>query len=163
MRKILGLFIVLILLLCAHTVLAESTGVMNHAEFDAAPLDSVVTVETYVQAYLAWNEDYVSAYAQGPDGAYFICRMAYSFNDFDYMMPGAKIRVTGTKVVSAGQVQISDASFEFVEGTPFYATARDVTSLLGTDGLQQYMNEFVSFKDLTVVPSYPEGSDEETA
>ena len=163
MRKILGLFIVLLILFCAQTVLAETGAVMSHSEFDAAPLDSTVTVETYVQAYLNWEEDYVSAYAQGPDGVYYISQMAYSPYDSYYMEPGVKICVTGTKTVSAGRIQISDATFEFAGGDPFIAAARDVTGLLGTDGLQQYMNEFVLIEGLTVVPSSPEGSDEETA
>ena len=43
-----------------------------------------------------------------------------------------------------------DATFEFVEGDEFIADALDVTDMLGTDGLIDHQNQFVTLKGMTV-------------
>ena len=66
------------------------------------------------------------------------------------MVPGTKIRVTGDKGEWAGEVEIMNGTFEFVEGESFIAEATDVTELLGTEELIAHQNEFVSFTGLTI-------------
>ena len=124
--------------------------VMTHEEFMAAELESIVTVETYVQATQSWWDNKITVYCQGPDGAYFLYEMACSEEDAAKLVPGTKIRVTGYKGEWAGEVEIMDGTFEFVEGDTYIAEALDVTALLGTDELINYQNQFVSFKGLTI-------------
>ncbi len=76
--------------------------VMTHAEFDAAAVDSPVTVETYIQARQGWWEKdgvgVATFYTQADDGAYFLYNMPCSKEDYDSMLvEGAKIRVSGYK------------------------------------------------------------------
>ena len=130
---------------------AEAPAVMDHAAYAAAELESPVVVETYVQAHQAWYEGNVTVYAQSPDGAYFIYNMACSEEDAAKLVPGTKIRVEGYKGEWAGEVEIMDATFTFLEGDPFIAEAEDVTAKLGTDDLIGCQNELVCFKGLTVV------------
>ena len=56
--------------------------VMTHAEFDAAAVDSPVTVETYIQAAQGWWEKdgvgVATFYTQADDGAYFLYNMPCS-------------------------------------------------------------------------------------
>lgn len=127
----------------------KSEGVMTYAEYIAAELDTEVVVETYVQAKQAWWDNKVTVYSQDKDGAYFLYNMVCSEADNALLEIGTKIRVTGFKAEWSGEVEISDATFEILEGS-FIAEARDVTSLLGTDELIKHQNEFVSFKGLTV-------------
>lgn len=127
-------------------------GVMSHAEYIAAELDSQVVVETYVQAKQSWWEDKATVYSQDEDGAYFLYNMACSEEDYAKLTQGTKIRVTGYKSEWAGEVEIVDATFEIIDGN-FVATAEDVTALLGTDELINHQNEFVSFKGMTVEAS----------
>ncbi|MBQ8638500.1 MAG: hypothetical protein IJ468_04970, partial [Lachnospiraceae bacterium] len=62
-----------------------------------------------------------------------------------------KIKVTGYKGEWSGEIEIMDATFEFVEGADeFIAEPKDVTDLLGTDELIDSQNQLVSFKGLTV-------------
>ena len=124
---------------------------MTHEEFMAADLESIVTVETYVQATQSWWEDKITVYCQSPDGAYFLYELACSEEDAAKLVPGTKILVTGDKGEWAGEVEIMNGTFEFVEGgDTWIAEAVDVTELLGTEELIAHQNELVSFTGLTV-------------
>ena len=124
---------------------------MTHADYMAAALDDQVVVETYVQGNQSWLEDKITVYCQSPDGAYFLYELACSKEDAVKLVPGAKIRVTGYKAEWAGEVEIIDGTFEFVEdGDTFVAEALDVTDLLTSDALIDHQNELVSFKGMTV-------------
>ena len=136
--------------------------VMTHAEFDAAAVDSPVTVETYIQARQGWWEKdgvgVATFYTQADDGAYFLYNMPCSKEDYDSMLvEGAKIRVSGYKAEWSGEVEIIDATCELLEGTKVY-DALDVTSLLGSDELIQHQNEKVAFKGMTVAASNDAGA-----
>lgn len=128
----------------------ETTGVMSFAEYAAAELDTEVTVETYVQAKQSWWDNKATVYGQSEEGAVFMYNMACSEEDYEKLLPGTKIRVNGFKSAWEGEVEIIDATFEILEGN-FIAQATDVTALLGTEELIAHQNEFVSFKDMTIV------------
>ena len=170
MKKILALVMALALVVCSAAALAEEVKILTHEEYlayvapegdeEAAP----ITVETYVQAHQSWWDNKVSVYAQSEDGAYFIYNMTCSQEDAEKLVPGTKIRVTGYKGEWAGEIEfVEGATFEFVDGDPFVAEAEDHTEFLGTDELINHMNEFVTFKGLTVAPSKIEGDDKEYA
>lgn len=131
-------------------VAGKSEGVMTYAEYDAAALDSEVTVETYVQNKQGWWEDKATLYTQDEEGGYFIYNMPISQEDYDKLVPGTKIKVKGYKSEWSGEIEITEATFEIEEGS-YIATAEDVTALLGSDDLVKNQNKFVAFKDLTIV------------
>ena len=128
-----------------------SEGVMSHADYVAAELDTPVTVETYVQATQSWWDDKITIYAQSPDGAYFIYNAACSEADAALLVPGTKIRVSGYKSEWSGEVEIVDATLEILSGS-YIAQPFDVTSFLGVPALADYQNELVSFTGMTVAP-----------
>ena len=127
----------------------KSEGVMTYAEYVAAPLDSEVVIEAYVQAKQSWWEDKATVYTQDQDGAYFVYNMACTEEDYAKLTPGTKIKVTGYKAEWSGEVEIIDATFEIEDGS-YVAEAQDVTALLGKDELIDHQNKFVSFKGMTV-------------
>ena len=129
---------------------AKSEGVMTYAEYAAAEMNSEVVIEAYVQATQSWWDNKITVYAQDPDGAYFIYELACSEADAAKLTKGAKIRVTGYKGTWAGEIEIMDATFEFVTDGTWVAEATDVTALLGTDTLIDHQNKFVAFKGLTI-------------
>ena len=135
----------------------KSEGVMTYEEYMAAPLDSEVVIETYVQAKQSWWDDQATVYSQDKDGAYFLYNMACSEEDYEKLVPGTKIKVTGYKSEWSGEVEVTDAVFEIEDGS-YVAEAEDVTSLLGTDELIDHQNQFVSFKGLEVVASIDEAN-----
>ena len=140
----------------------KSEGVMTHTEYIAAELETQVVVETYVQAKQSWWDDKATVYSQDRDGAYFLYNMACSNDDYAKLEKGTKIKVTGYKSEWSGEVEIIDATFEILSGS-FIATARDVTSMLGTDALINHQNEFVAFKGLTVEAAGKNDSGEDVA
>lgn len=168
MKKIIALLLVVCMVVCfaacgkkaetpADTKATEATKaddaekkVMTHAEYVDADMDAEVTVETYVQATQSWWEDKITVYCQSQDGAYFAYELKCSEEDSKKLVPGTKIRITGTKGEWEGEVEIMDGTFEFVEGDTFVAEAYDVTDLLGTEELIEHQNEKVAFKGLTV-------------
>ena len=128
-----------------------ATAVMSHEEYMAAELDTAVTIETYVQGHQSWWDNKVTVYCQSPDGAYFLYELACSEEDAAKLVPGTKILVNGYKGEWAGQVEVMDGTFEFVEGgDTWIAEATDVTELLGTEELINHQNEFVAFNGMTV-------------
>ena len=135
----------------------EEVKVMSYAEFLAAEVDAPVVVETYVQAHQSWWDNKVTVYCQDPDGAYFLYEMACSEADAEKLDPGTKIRVTGFKGEWAGEVEIVDATFEFLDGDYYEATWEDITHLLGTDEMIDYQNKMVAFSDMIVV-DYGDGN-----
>ena len=156
MKRTLGVVLAMVLALsvvgCGKTASgdAKSEGVMTYAEYAAAELDSEVVVETYVQAKQSWWDNKATFYTQDQDGGYFIYEMACSEEDYDKLVPGTKIKVSGVKSEWSGEVEIVDATYEIEDGN-YVATAKDATSLLGKDELINSQNKLVSFKDMTVV------------
>ncbi|MBR5800383.1 MAG: hypothetical protein IKY23_10030 [Lachnospiraceae bacterium] len=149
---VLALSMALALVACGKKADVKSEGVMTHAEYVAAELDSEVVIETYVQAKQSWWDNKATVYTQDKDGAYFLYNMACSEEDFAKLTPGTKIKVTGYKAEWAGEVEVVDATFEIQKGN-YVAKAADATAWLGTDELIAHQNEFVSFKGMTVAPS----------
>ena len=141
----------------------EEAEVMSYAEYAAAALDSQVTIQAYVQAKQSWWDDQATVYAQDEDGAYFLYNMACSQEDYEKLTPGACIQVTGYKAEWSGEVEIIDATFEFVEGDTFVAEPLDVTELLGSDELINYQNQFVEFKGLKVEPAGQDDAGQDVA
>ena len=150
MKKILAFALAMLMLALSACAVAEAPAVMSHADYVAAELDSEVTVETYVQAKQSWWDNKATVYTQAEDGAYFIYNMAMSQEDFDKLVPGTKIRVTGYKSEWSGEVEITDATFEILEADPFIAEPVDVTELLAKDELIDHQNELVAVKGVTV-------------
>ncbi len=159
MKKIIAIMLVLTVVLafaaCGKTEakdeFAKSEGVMTYAEYEAAAIDDEVVIETYVQAKQSWWDNKATVYTQDKDGGYFLYEMACSEADYEKLVPGTKIKVTGYKGEWAGEVEVVDATFEIVEGGNTYvAEAFDATELLGTEYLIKHQNKFVSFKGLTV-------------
>lgn len=135
----------------------KGEGVMTYDEYMAAAVDDEVVVEAYVQGKQAWYEDNQEAgtstatvYAQDHEGGYFFYNMACSEEDYEKLVPGAKIKVTGYKAEWSGEVEVADATFEFEDGDEYVADPVDVTDLLGKDEIIDYMNQKVSFKGMTV-------------
>ena len=125
-------------------------ALMSHADYAAAELEAPVYVETYVQATQSWWDGKITIYAQSEDGAYFIYNAACSEEDAAKLVPGARIRVSGFKAEWAGEIEIADATIEFLDGDAFVAEAFDATDLLDKEELADHQNEKVSFKGLTV-------------
>ena len=131
--------------------------VMSYDEFleASAENEDPVVVETYVQATQSWWQDTINVYSETPDGAYFIYNMACSEEDAKKLTPGTKIRVSGRKSAWSGEVEIIEATFEFVPGDTYIADSFDATSLLWEDGdtesLAAYMNQKVMFSRMEVL------------
>ena len=130
---------------------ADEVAVMSYDEFAAAEQDSAVIVDTYVQATESWWDNKISLHAQSPDGAYYIYEMACSEEDAAKLVPGQKIRVSGTKAVWNGLVEISDPTFELLEGDSFVAEPIDLAALLGTEEISAHMNQFFTLTDAKIV------------
>ena len=132
----------------------KSEGVMTYAEYVAAKMDSEVVVEAYVQAKQSYYAEKSTAtiYTQDKEGAYFLYNASCTKDVYDKLVPGTKIKVTGYKAEWAGEVEITDAKIEILDGK-YIAKPLDVTSKLSTPELINYQNQFVSFNEMTVEPS----------
>lgn len=138
----------------------ELVPVMSYEEYAAAAVKDPVTVETYVQARQAYDAGQSTAnlYTQNEEGACFISNMKITQADYDRLVEGQKIRISGYKGEEAGEVMIQDATYEIEDGN-YIAEAADVTDLLGTDGLADYMNRKILIRDVKSVDTEDLGGD----
>ncbi len=160
MKKFLALLLAVMccMSLCAIAVSADETdpfagmAVMTHDEYIAAEKDEPVIIEAYVQATQSWWDNKITAYLQDEDGAYFAYEMACSEADAAKLTAGTKIQVKGYKGEWAGEIEIMDATFTFVDGAEKYvAEAADLTEILANEEeLLKHQNEYATFKGLVV-------------
>ncbi|MBE5796152.1 MAG: hypothetical protein E7327_02100 [Clostridiales bacterium] len=156
MKKFVAMLMAMLMLLAcgamAETAVeAKSEGVMTYAEYAAAEMDAEVVIECYVQATQSWWDNKITVYAADEEGAYFLYELACSEEDAAKMLPGTKIKVTGFKGAWAGEVEVMDGTFEFVDGGIGYIAAPvDLTAVLGTEELINYQNQLAVFKGMTV-------------
>ena len=133
----------------------KSEGVMYHADYIAAELESEVAIEAYIQAK-AFSAEYgnINMFLQDADGGYYVYRMPCTADDDAKLKIGAKVKITGFKTEWAGEIEIAEGSAEYtlLDGE-YIAEAEDITAMLGTDDLIKKMNMKVAFKGLTVAPS----------
>ena len=156
MKKIIALVLALMMVLsltaCAKDIHKKSEGVMTYAEYEAAELDTFLTIEGFVQAKQSWWDNKATLYIQDKDGAYFAYEVGCREDVYEQLVEGQKVQIAGYKAEWAGEVEIMDATVSVLEGN-WIAEATDVTAKLGTDELAKHMNQKVSFKGLTVAPS----------
>ncbi len=139
-----------------ETTQAAAADVMTYEEYMAAAVDDPVTIQAYVQAKQSYYAEQGTAtvYLQDQDGGYFAYDMACTAEDYEKLTEGTCIQVTGYKAEWSGEIEIMDGSFTFVEGEePFVAEPVDLTEYLGTEELEDYQNQKVSFTGLTVEAS----------
>lgn len=130
----------------------KKTTANSHADFVDAEMDTEVLVVTYIQATQGWWDNKITIYAQSPDGAYFIYNAFCLEKDIAKLVPGTRILVNGYKAEWAGEVEITDATIDFLNGDAYFAEPFDATGLLGRDELIDHMNEKVILRGLTVAP-----------
>ena len=158
MKKLIALLLALTLALAlfgckqADDPAKKSEGVMTHAEYVAAADQTEVKIEAYVQATQSWWKDQITIYAQDTEGGYFLYNMKCSEEDSKKLVPGTKIRATGSRTTWAGEIEIMEGTLEILEGE-YIAKVTDVTSMLESEDLIKHQNKFVSFKGLTVEAS----------
>lgn len=124
---------------------------MDYYDYEGADIGDLVVVEAYVQATQSWWNNKITVYLADRDGAYFAYEMACTEEDAAKLTPGTKIRIIGTKGEWAGEVEIMDCTFTFVEGADTYvAEAKDLTGMLGSKDLIDFQNQLAKFTDMTV-------------
>ena len=143
---------------------APEVEVMSYADYVAADLDTEVTVETYVQDKQGWWDNKATIYTQNEEGAFFLYNMPCTQEEYDALVPGTMIRVTGYKSEWSGEVEIVDISaFEVLEGSTFVAGPVTLDEVYGTDALADFMNQLFSLSDVTVAAKKDESTGEELA
>ncbi len=146
------------------TAPAEAPAVegTTYEQFVALEDQAEVTVITYVQNKQSWWDNKGTFYTQNGDGGYFLYEMACSEDEYNKLVPGTKIKVTGHKTAWSGELEIIDATYEILEGETYIAPATDVTALLGTEDLAKEMNKLGAFKGMTIEAS-KNSNDEDVA
>jgi len=161
MKKFLSIALVALTVISVATAKPKAEkkgkGVMTYAEYAAAPVDSEVVIETYVQAKQSWWDNKGTFYTQDKEGAYFLYNMPCSQDEYNKLVPGTKIKVTGYKAEWSGEVEIVDAKYTILKSKKYIAAPENVTDLLGTDELVSKQNLFVSFTGMTVEASNADG------
>jgi len=158
MKKFLAALLVLVMALTgAVCAVAEDVKVMTYEEYAAAEKDTEVVIECYVQDVQGWwfnsnvGHGVITVYGQDQDGAYFVYEMECEEADAAKLVPGTKIRVTGYKGEWSGEVEVMEATFEFVEAEPWVAEAKDLTEVLANaEELIKYQNQLAIFKGLAI-------------
>lgn len=180
MKKVLIMFLAVCMLLSVAScsininldfdINKKSEGVMTYAQYEAAALDSTVTIETYVQATQSWWKDEnktigsITCYTCDGEGAYFLYNMPCDEATAKKLVPGTKIRVTGIKSEWSGEVEVTfdaDATnvFEILSDMTYVAEPVEISAAqLASADLIKKQNQLASISNLTVVASNEEGA-----
>lgn len=130
----------------------DESQAISYDEFMALEFDEPVIISTYVQAKQAWWDNKATLYTQTPEGAYFIYEMPMTEVEYEALVPGTKILVSGTKAEWSGEIEIQDAIYELGDSSDTYiAEPVDITEMLGTDDLIKYQNQYISVKDMKIM------------
>ena len=133
----------------------KSEGVMSYAEYEAAALDTQVVIEAYVQDKQTWWDDKATVYLADPDGAYFAYNMACSESDYELLVVGQKVKITGYKSEWSGEVEIVDATFVVEDGN-WVADYTDLTELFKANSADLIAHQNEKFQVMgAVVASAP--------
>lgn len=130
----------------------KSEGVMTHAEFIAAAAEADVVIEGFVQAKQGWWQDEAVVYLQDGVGGYYIYKLPCTEAEFDELVVGTKIQVTGKKAIYNGMHEVMYVTNWKVVGTDKYtASAKDITNILANDeALINNLGALVKMTDMTV-------------
>lgn len=162
MKKFLSIALVALTVVSVATAKPKAEkkgkGVMTYAEYAAAPIDSEVVVETYVQAKQSWWNNKGTFYTQDKEGGYFLYELPCTEEEYNKLVPGTKIKVTGYKAEWSGEVEIVDTKYEVLNAKKYIAAPVDVTKAFGTDSISDYQNQFVSVKGMTVEAANDSGA-----
>ncbi|MBR3845835.1 MAG: hypothetical protein IKM40_04615 [Clostridia bacterium] len=169
MKKIICSVLVLIMMLTlvacpvpTEDIYTKSEGVMTWEEYNAAALGTEVTIEAYVQGKQAWWSDNGvgkgSFYLQDGVGGYFLYELNCTEEEYNNLVAGTKVRVTGYKDMWSGEVEIVDATLTIIEGK-YVAPFTDATEKLGTADIVKYQNMKLAFKGLTFVSMTYQGGE----
>ena len=143
-------------------IYTKSEGVMTGEEYNAAALGTEVTIEAYVQGKQAWWSDNGvgkgSFYLQDGVGGYFLYELNCTEEEYNNLVAGTKVRVTGYKDMWSGEVEIVDATLTIIEGK-YVAPFTDATEKLGTADIVKYQNMKLAFKGLTFVSMTYQGGE----
>lgn len=143
---------------------AKSEGTLTYDEYMAAELKSEVVIEAFIQAKQGWWNNQATFYLQDGKGGYLAYNAACTEEEYNKLVVGAKVKVTGMKDEWKGLVEIAaGATIELIEGDTYIAPVFDATSLLGKDELIEKQNMKVSFKNLTVSPKTKANDDTQYA
>lgn len=169
MKKIICSALVLVMMLAlvacpvpTENIYTKSEGVMTWEEYNAAALGTEVTIEAYVQGKQAWWSDNGvgkgSFYLQDGVGGYFLYELNCTEEEYNKLVAGTKVRVTGYKDMWSGEVEIVDATLTVIEGY-YVAPFTDATEKLGTADIVKYQNMKLAFKGLTFVSMTYQGGE----
>lgn len=130
----------------------DESQAISYDEFMALEFDEPVIISTYVQAKQAWWDNKATLYTQTPEGAYFIYEMPMTEVEYEALVPGTKILVSGVKAEWSGEIEIQDAIYELGDSSDTYiAEPVDITEMLGTDELIKHQNQYISVKDMKIM------------
>lgn len=141
---------------------AKDEGVLTYSQFIDLEAGKEVVIEGFLQAKYDFSESFNNTclFLADGDGAYFVYRYGCTAEDYAKLEIGAKLKVSGTKAIYSGEVEVSDVTAVEVVGTDKYvADVLDVTASLGSEALINNMNKLVSVKGAEVVASKLEDKD----
>ena len=132
----------------------ETAGdAMSHEEYLSAEYGSTVLVDSYVQGKTKLADGKASFFLQSPDGACFVYELPCTEEEYEKLSEGQRILVSGTKTLWQGETEITDASFELLEGS-YIAEPADLRSLFSAEGAEEmalHQNERIRLPYLEVV------------
>lgn len=135
-----------------ETTVDDTQSIMTFREYADAEIDSLVVIDACVQAKQSWWDNTATVYLMDEEGAYFVYGMACTEEEYELLVPGQEIIVTGYKSVWSGEIEITDATFVMGEAN-FIAEPLDITNNLADVDLIIHQNEFVSFTRMEIMPS----------
>ena len=130
----------------------DESKVMSYEEYITADLETLVTIDTYLQAKQELINGRTSLYTQDEEGAYFIYNMKCTKDEYEKLQEGQRIIVAGFKNSWSGEVEIWNAKIQLADGT-FIAEPLEVNNLLDDEDIIEYQNQKIKITEMVIEPS----------
>lgn len=146
------------------TTTASEDAPLSYAEFMEAENDEQVTIQAVIQDRCTWYNNAASFYLADNDGGYYVYNMPCTAEQYEELVPGTEVKVTGAKAEWKGEVEISFATptevagWEIISTGKTLNTAKSVADISKTT-LDRYTNQLVAVEVEVIKAAYTNHED----
>ena len=148
----------------ATTTAPTTKTPLSYAEYLAAANDEEVTIKAVIQDRCTWYNGAASFYLGNEEGGFYVYNMKCTEAEYEDLIPGTEIVVTGAKAEWKGEVEISfetpteNAGFEIVGTAKGLESVKAVNDIAKAT-LDNYKNQLVSLTAEVIKVGYSNHED----
>lgn len=137
------------------TTTTQAKKVYTHAEYISAKVDEEVTIKAVIQERCTFYNNKASFYLADKDGGYYVYNLACTEEEYQTLVKGTELEITGSKAEWKGQAEIDYGKATENQEWKITGTNKEIRQVISVSNiskaeLDKYKNLVVSVTELTV-------------